>query len=113
MTTALASLLSDRPVRSGVGMTGEVTLQGKVLPVGGIKSKALAAHRAGLSEVVVPAHNEPDLDDIPDDVRADLTFHLVSTGAQLLDLVLTPATGADEADGPGEDDRDAGEALAA
>src|SRR6059058_5538426 len=65
MTTALVSLLTGRPVRSVVGMTGEVTLQGRVLPIGGLKQKALAAHRAGLTHVILPARNEPDLDDVP------------------------------------------------
>jgi ATP-dependent Lon protease len=78
MITALVSLLSGRPVRSEVGMTGEVTLQGKVLPIGGLKQKVLAAHRAGLSEVVLPARNGDDLDDVPDAVRQAMTFHLAS-----------------------------------
>ena len=69
MTTALVSLLTGRPVRPEVGMTGEVTLQGRVLPIGGVKQKVLAAHRAGLTEVILPARNEPDLDDVPDEVR--------------------------------------------
>ena len=69
MTTALVSLLTGRPVRSEVGMTGEITLQGKVLPIGGVKQKVLAAHRAGLTEVVLPARNGPDLDDVPEAVR--------------------------------------------
>ena len=69
MTTALVSLLSGRPVRPEVGMTGEITLQGKVLPIGGVKQKVLAAHRAGLTEVVLPARNEPDLEDVPEAVR--------------------------------------------
>ena len=69
MTTALVSLLTGRPVRSEVGMTGEVTLQGRVLPIGGVKQKVLAAHRAGLTEVILPARNGPDLDDVPETVR--------------------------------------------
>ena len=69
MLTALVSLLSDRKVKDTVGMTGEITLQGKVLPIGGVKQKVLAAHRAGLTEVVLPARNEADLDDLPDEVR--------------------------------------------
>ena len=68
MTTALVSLLTDRPVRAEVGMTGEVTLQGRVLPIGGVKQKVLAAHRAGLTEVVLPKRNGPDLDDVPERV---------------------------------------------
>ena len=78
MTTALVSLLTGRPVRSIVGMTGEVTLQGKVLPIGGVKQKVLAAHRAGLTEVILPARNGPDLDDVPEAVREEMTFHLAS-----------------------------------
>src|SRR5712692_3848002 len=91
MVTALASLLTDRPVRSHLGMTGEVTLQGKVLPIGGVKQKLLAAHRAGLKEVILPRRNEPDLDDVPESVRAEIEIHLVSTVAEVLDLALAPA----------------------
>ena len=76
MTTALASLLTGRPVRAEVGMTGEVTLQGRVLPIGGVKQKVLAAHRAGLKEVILPSRNEGDLDDVPEQVREEMTFHL-------------------------------------
>jgi ATP-dependent Lon protease len=88
MTTALVSLLTGRPVRPEVGMTGEVTLQGKVLPIGGVKQKVLAAHRAGLSEVVLPARNEPDLEDVPESVRAQMTFHLASDIGQVLSHAL-------------------------
>ena len=70
MTTALASLLTGRPVKHTVGMTGEVTLQGRVLPIGGLKQKVLAAHAAGLTDVIIPERNRADLDDIPEDVRA-------------------------------------------
>jgi ATP-dependent Lon protease len=87
MTTALVSLLRDVPVRSVVGMTGEVTLQGRVLPIGGVKQKVLAAHRAGLTEVVLPERNGPDLEDVPEEVRDLMTFHLAATIAD----VLTPA----------------------
>src|SRR5262249_48666525 len=76
-TTALASLLTGRPVRHTVGMTGEVTLQGRVLPIGGLKQKVLAAHAAGLTEVVLPERNRGDLDDVPEDVRDAMTFHPV------------------------------------
>ncbi|GAA4214279.1 endopeptidase La [Actinocatenispora rupis] len=79
MTTALASLLSGRPVRAEVGMTGEISLTGRVLPIGGVKQKLLAAHRAGLTEVVLPRRNEPDLDEVPDAVRGALTIHLADT----------------------------------
>jgi len=91
MTTALVSLLTGRPVRSAVGMTGEVTLQGKVLPIGGVKQKVLAAHRAGLTEVVLPAGNEGDIDDVPTAVRDAMTFHLASDVRQVLDWALEPA----------------------
>ena len=91
MTTALASLLSGRAVKASVGMTGEVTLQGKVLPIGGVKQKVLAAHRAGLTEVVLPARNGPDLEDVPEAVRAAMTFHLVDDVQQVLDVALEPA----------------------
>jgi ATP-dependent Lon protease len=88
MTTALASLLSDRPVRAEVGMTGEVTLQGKVLPIGGVKQKVLAAHRAGLKEVILPARNEGDLDDVPEQVREEMRFHLADDAADVLAVAL-------------------------
>jgi ATP-dependent Lon protease len=92
MTTALASLASGRPVRSTVGMTGEVTLQGKVLPIGGVKQKLLAAHRAGLTDVIIPKRNEPDLDDLPESVRGQLKVHPVSDVSEVLALALEPAT---------------------
>ena len=85
MTTALASLLTGRPVKHTVGMTGEVTLQGRVLPIGGLKQKALAAHAAGLTDVIIPERNRADLDDIPEDVRNELTFHPVMTLDEVLD----------------------------
>ncbi len=90
MVTALVSLLSGRPVKSTVGMTGEVTLQGKVLPIGGVKQKLLAAHRAGLTEVIVPARNEPDLDDLPESVREAMTIHTASDVRQVLEWALEP-----------------------
>ena len=89
MTTALVSLLRGEAVRPIVGMTGEVTLQGRVLPIGGVKQKVLAAHRAGLREVILPERNGPDLDDVPEEVHAAMTFHLAATIAD----VLTPAMG--------------------
>jgi ATP-dependent Lon protease len=89
MTTALVSLLRDVPVRSVVGMTGEVTLQGRVLPIGGVKQKVLAAHRAGLTEVVLPERNGPDLEDVPEEVRGVMTFHLAATIADVLGPALT------------------------
>jgi ATP-dependent Lon protease len=91
MTTALASLLSGRPVKHTVGMTGEVTLQGRVLPIGGLKQKVLAAHAAGLGEVILPERNRADLDDVPEDVRNEMTFHPVMTLSEVLDVALEPA----------------------
>jgi ATP-dependent Lon protease len=91
MTTALASLLSGRPVRHTVGMTGEVTLQGRVLPIGGLKQKVLAAHAAGLTDVVLPERNRADLEEVPGDVREQMTFHPVMTIGEVLGLALEPA----------------------
>src|SRR6187549_56528 len=88
MVTALASLLTGRNVKNTVGMTGEVTLQGLVLPIGGLKQKVLAAHAAGLTEVILPARNAPDLDEVPADVREHMTFHPVSTVHEVLALAL-------------------------
>ena len=90
MTTALASLLTGRPVRHTVGMTGEVTLQGRVLPIGGLKQKVLAAHAAGLTDVILPERNRADLDDVPEDVREELTFHPVMSLGEVLELALEP-----------------------
>jgi len=89
MTTALVSLLSGRQVKPSVGMTGEVTLQGHVLPIGGLKQKVLAAHRAGLTDVVLPKQNEADLEDVPESVREAITFHPVADVADVLELALT------------------------
>jgi ATP-dependent Lon protease len=91
MTTALASLLTGRPVKHTVGMTGEVTLQGRVLPIGGLKQKVLAAHAAGLTEVIIPERNRPDLEDVPQDVREAMTFHPVMSVGEVLELALEPA----------------------
>jgi ATP-dependent Lon protease len=91
MTTALASLLSGRPVRSDVAMTGEVSLTGRVLPIGGVKQKLLAAHRAGITTVLLPQRNEPDLDEVPAEVRERLTVHLVSDVREVLRIALQPA----------------------
>jgi ATP-dependent Lon protease len=91
ITTALASLLSGRPVRHTVGMTGEVTLQGRVLPIGGLKQKVLAAHAAGLRDVILPERNRADLDDVPSDVREELSFRPVMTLGEVLELALEPA----------------------
>jgi ATP-dependent Lon protease len=90
MATALASLLAERPVKHTVGMTGEVTLQGRVLPIGGLKQKVLAAHAAGLTDVIIPERNRADLDDVPTDVREAMRFHPVMTLGEVLDLALEP-----------------------
>jgi ATP-dependent Lon protease len=90
MATALASLLSERPVKHTVGMTGEVTLQGRVLPIGGLKQKVLAAHAAGLTDVIIPERNRGDLDDVPADVREAMSFHPVMTLGEVLELALEP-----------------------
>jgi ATP-dependent Lon protease len=97
MVTALASLLADTSVKSTVGMTGEVTLQGRVLPIGGVKQKVLAAHRAGLREVILPKRNEGDLDDVPEQVREEIAFHPVETIDEVLAIALERETG-EEAD---------------
>ena len=91
MTTALASLLTGRPVKHTVGMTGEVTLQGRVLPIGGLKQKVLAAHAAGLTTVILPERNRGDLDDVPSDVREAMSFHPVMSIDEVLELALEPA----------------------
>jgi ATP-dependent Lon protease len=88
MVTALASLLSGRPVRHTVGMTGEVTLQGRVLPIGGVKQKVLAAHAAGLTDVVLPERNRGDIDDVPEEVRNAMTFHFAMTIDEVLNVAL-------------------------
>jgi ATP-dependent Lon protease len=93
MTTALVSLLTDTPVRAEVGMTGEVTLQGRVLPIGGLKQKVLAAHRAGLTEVILPKRNEGDLDDVPEQVRELMTFHVAESIDQVLAVALREGEG--------------------
>ncbi len=98
MTTALVSLLSGRPVKHTVGMTGEVTLQGRVLPIGGLKQKVLAAHAAGLTEVILPERNRGDLDEVPEEVREEMTFHPAMSIGEVLDLALEPVeSGADVA----------------
>jgi predicted ATP-dependent serine protease len=90
MVTALASICTGRAVRARVAMTGEITLRGKVLPIGGVKEKVLAARRAGVLEVILPQHNKNDLVDIPEVLRRDLTFHYVDTVPQVLALALAP-----------------------
>ena len=88
MATAIASLLTDRPVKHTVGMTGEITLQGRVLPIGGLKQKVLAAHAAGITDVIIPERNRSDLADIPDNVKEDVTFHPVMSIDEVLGLAL-------------------------
>jgi ATP-dependent Lon protease len=91
IVTALASLLTGRSVKGTVGMTGEVTLQGRVLPIGGVKQKVMAAQAAGLTDVIIPERNEADLDDLPADVRQQMHFHPVKTVDEVLALALEPA----------------------
>ncbi|MFG2945371.1 endopeptidase La [Streptomyces adustus] len=100
MTTALASLLSGRLVRTDVAMTGEVSLTGRVLPIGGVKQKLLAAHRAGVTTVIIPKRNEPDLDDVPAEVLDRLDVHAVTDVRQVLELALTPAVNGASAEVP-------------
>jgi ATP-dependent Lon protease len=100
ITSALVSLLRGVPVRGVVGMTGEVTLRGRVLPIGGVRQKVLAAHRSGLTEVVLPARNGPDLEDVPEEVRSQMTFHLAESVDEVLGPVLGLGTDQPDADGP-------------
>src|SRR3954452_5114868 len=93
MFTALSSLLLNRPVRADVAMTGEITLRGLVLPIGGLKEKTLAAARAGIKEVIVPKRNEKDLPDIPDEVKQTLKFHFVANIDEVMELALGPVKG--------------------
>jgi len=88
MATAIASLLTGRPVKHTIGMTGEITLQGRVLPIGGLKQKVLAAHAAGITDIIIPERNRADLEDIPEKVRADVAFHPVLSIDEVLDLSL-------------------------
>jgi ATP-dependent Lon protease len=88
MATAIASLLTGRPVKHTVGMTGEITLQGRGLPIGGIKQKVLAAHAAGITDIVIPERNRQDLEDIPEHVREEIAFHPVMSIGEVLNLAL-------------------------
>src|SRR5205814_5137675 len=90
MSTALVSAMSGRPVRKDVAMTGEITLRGRVLPIGGVKEKVLGAHRAGISTIILPKDNEADIEDIPEDVRKQLSFHCVSTLDEVFEIALVP-----------------------
>jgi ATP-dependent Lon protease len=112
MTTALVSLLRGEPVRHVVGMTGEVTLQGRVLPIGGVKQKVLAAHRAGLTEVVLPMRNGPDLEDVPEEVREQMTFHLASEVSEVLAVALEGGAAAGSSTEPAGEDATAAERAA-
>ena len=91
IATALASALTKRAIRKDVAMTGEITLRGRVLPIGGLKEKVLAAHRAGLRIVILPKENEKDLEDIPADVRSEMTFECVSNVDEVFKLALREA----------------------
>lgn len=88
IATSLVSALTSRPVRREVGMTGEITLRGRVLPIGGVKEKTLSAHRAGLTTIILPKENERDIEDIPESVREELTFKLVSDAEEVLEIAL-------------------------
>jgi ATP-dependent Lon protease len=92
MATALVSALSGRPVRSDVAMTGEITLNGRVLPIGGVKEKVLGAYRAGIREIIIPEANEPHLDDLPEEVRAQMTFHALADLGAVLAVALRGAS---------------------
>jgi ATP-dependent Lon protease len=102
MVTALVSLISGRLVKPDVGMTGEITLRGQVLPVGGIKEKMLAAHRSGLKTVILPRRNEADLEDLPEEVRKSIQFVFVDTVDEVLNVALEPAAAKDSPTAAGE-----------
>jgi ATP-dependent Lon protease len=91
MATAVISALTKRPVRSNVAMTGEITLRGRVLPIGGVKEKVLGAHRAGITEIILPKENEKDLEDVPGNIRKKLTIHLAETMDDVLRVALSEA----------------------
>jgi ATP-dependent Lon protease len=91
MSTALVSAMSGRPVRKDVAMTGEITLRGRVLPIGGVKEKVLGAHRAGIKHIILPKDNEADIEDIPEDVRQQLDFHCLETLDEVFEIALLPS----------------------
>jgi ATP-dependent Lon protease len=93
IATSLVSEMSDRPVKGDVAMTGEITLRGRVLPIGGLKEKVLGAHRAGIKHIILPKANEPDIEDVPEEVRQVLSFHPVEMLSEVLDIALVPAAG--------------------
>src|SRR5438874_1180736 len=97
IATALVSEMADRPVKRDVAMTGEITLRGRVLPIGGLKEKVLGAHRAGIKTIIIPKANEPDIEDVPEEVRSVLEFHPVETLSQVLDIALIPAEPGEQA----------------
>jgi ATP-dependent Lon protease len=101
ITTAVASAVTGRPARMDVAMTGEISLRGRVLPIGGLKEKLLAAHQSGIREVIVPKDNEPNLQDLPESIRAEMTIHTASDVGEVLDLLLLPAPHKDEAQSGG------------
>ncbi|HUX33911.1 MAG TPA: S16 family serine protease, partial [Gemmatimonadaceae bacterium] len=96
MATALVSAMSNRPVRKNVAMTGETSLRGRVMPIGGLKEKVLGAHRAGITDIILPRDNEADLEDIPVEVREQMTFHPVSTLDEVFAIALLPDGGGAE-----------------
>jgi ATP-dependent Lon protease len=97
IATALVSEMADRPVRQDVAMTGEITLRGRVLPIGGLKEKVLGAHRAGIKIIIIPKGNEADIEDVPEEVRKTLEFHPVETLNEVLKIALVPAEGGEQA----------------
>jgi len=100
ISTALVSAMSGRRVRKDVAMTGEATLRGRVLPIGGLKEKVLGAHRAGITTIILPKDNEADMEDIPEEVRKKLTFHTVSTLDEVFAIALEPESGRGSPSGP-------------
>jgi ATP-dependent Lon protease len=97
IATALVSEMADRPVRQDVAMTGEITLRGRVLPIGGLKEKVLGAHRAGIKTIIIPKGNEADIEDVPEEVRKTLDFHPVETLSEVLRIALVPVEPGEQA----------------